>query len=53
MYEEWFATVTKDPDMPTQEETDAFKDFVDGQTLGDIAAQRCTARINEEEEPDP
>lgn len=53
MYEEWFATMAKDPDMPTQEEIDAIKDFIDGQTSADIAAQRCTSRIKDEEEPNP
>jgi len=53
MYEEWFTAKAKDPDLPTREETDAIKDFIDGKTSADIAAQRCTSRINHEKDPDP
>jgi len=53
MYEEWFATMAKDPDMPTREEIDAIKDLIDEKTSAEIAAHRCTSRISEEEDPDP
>ena len=53
MYEEWFASMANDPDMPTQEEGDAIKDFIDGTTSADLAARRCTSRINKEKDPDP
>ncbi|KAL8875787.1 MAG: hypothetical protein Q9192_008988, partial [Flavoplaca navasiana] len=52
--EGWFALMATDPDMPTPEEIDAIKEFMDGKTAADIAAQRCTSRIYlEEENPDP
>ena len=52
--EDWFALMAKDPDMPTLEEIDPIKEFMDGKTTADIAAQRCTSRIYlEEENPDP
>lgn len=54
MYEDWFAAMAKDPDMPTPEEINAIKEFVDGRTEADTAAKRCTSRINlEETDPDP
>ena len=52
--EDWLASMATDPDMPTPEEIDAIKDFIDGKNTGEIAAQQCTARIYlEEENPDP
>ncbi|KAL8754554.1 MAG: hypothetical protein Q9184_005079 [Pyrenodesmia sp. 2 TL-2023] len=40
--------------MPTPEEVQAIKEFIDGQTDADTAAKRCTSRISlEETNPDP
>ncbi|KAL8668959.1 MAG: hypothetical protein Q9168_006430 [Polycauliona sp. 1 TL-2023] len=51
--EEWFAEMASDPDMPTPEEVNAIKEFMDEQTTVDAAAKRCTSRIYLEEKPDP
>lgn len=54
MYEDWFAAMAKDPDMPTPEEVNAIKEFIDGQVDADTAAKQCTSRISlEEKSPDP
>ncbi|KAI4253603.1 MAG: hypothetical protein L6R42_007524 [Xanthoria sp. 1 TBL-2021] len=46
--------MAKDPDMPTPEEVNAIKEFIDGQVDTDTAAKQCTSRISlEEKSPDP
>lgn len=54
MYEDWFAAMAKDPDMPTPEEVNVIKEFIDGKMTADAAAKQCTSRISlEETNPDP
>lgn len=53
MYEEWFQSMADDEDMPTPNEINVIKDYINNNIPANEAAVRCTSRIALEHNPDP
>ena len=53
MYEEWFQSMADDEDMPTPNEINAIRDYINDTIPANEAAVRCTSRIALEPSPDP